>query len=403
MAEAPSPYAPGIIADERAPARAAGRPVVFLVAAFAMAVALMGGLWHLPIRGATDGLDPAYETIARVIFVGNAVSSLALLWAYLTDVVPVFGARREGTLLLTGIIAVIAWGALGFAGDNRFVWYGTAALFGLVTGATRAVVLGALAEIGQRRLRTATLAAAYFGVLQLGELAARALKTPLLFMPRAWTTGLGAGLALSVVVLVVATLGEDRLPPPEATALPRVTIPRFLRSRAFWASFGLQLCSGLLTLPWESFVRTVRFASGTDDRVFQLHWMSPAMWLTAVPVYLIASRYVPFRILLRLVLLAKAIALLASYAEPTHTVQMLCAAGRGMAAIACMDLAMRVAPPGREAFGVILLVGVSTVASAAVAPLAATLGDGRGMVALAGLGVAVLATLLVSLLPRDVH
>jgi hypothetical protein len=30
VAEAPSPYAPGIVADERAPARAAGRPVVFL-------------------------------------------------------------------------------------------------------------------------------------------------------------------------------------------------------------------------------------------------------------------------------------------------------------------------------------------------------------------------------------
>jgi len=53
MDEAPSPYTPGIIGDERPPPRPAGRAVVFLVATFVMAI-VTSELWQ-----EWSELDPA--------------------------------------------------------------------------------------------------------------------------------------------------------------------------------------------------------------------------------------------------------------------------------------------------------------------------------------------------------
>ena len=47
---------------------------------------------------------------------------------------PLLGARREGYLLLTGILSAVVWSVLVVASDHLFIWYGAAALFGVAIG-----------------------------------------------------------------------------------------------------------------------------------------------------------------------------------------------------------------------------------------------------------------------------
>ena len=407
MAEAPSPYAPGIIADEPVPARAAGRPIVFLVAAFAMAVVYLGDLWLVWLARAVGESGAPLKALYSVYPVGIAITAPTLLWAYLTDVLPLLGTRREGYLLLTGIMSAVAWGVLVVASDQLFILYGTAALLGVAIGVTRAVVLGGLAEIGQRREISGQLAAAYLGVTQIGLLAGWVVTRPLGLMSRAWTAGLGAALGLSLVVVVV-TLADERQPSPAVLPAARISVPRLLRSRAFWVSFAVLFFGGLATVPASIIALAHARLTHTPYQDPHAQWSSGVIALAAAALYAIACRFLRLRALLRLSLAAKAgaLMLIASAVSPMteaalQTTEIYRAGGEGLADVAFLHLAMRVAPPGREAFGTVLLVGVPYMVTTAMKSLARRI-DSPGHLPLIAAGVAVLAALLVSLLPREV-
>ena len=116
MADAPSPYAPGLVSDEpAAPPRPAGRPVIFLVATFVTTL-LVSGLWRL---WASRGRESTGSSNAGFATLSSVPAALMLLWAYLSDAVPLGGTRREGYLLVAVLMMAAAWLAVGSGSITR--------------------------------------------------------------------------------------------------------------------------------------------------------------------------------------------------------------------------------------------------------------------------------------------
>jgi MFS family permease len=406
MTDAPTPYAPGIITDERVPARPPGRPVVFLVAAFALGVAGNGPLWqYWSVQSMLD-LGASRTWSATVQLVGAVPSILALLWAYLSDVAPVWGTRREGYLVITSLMMAIGWLAMLAVGDHLVSWVALSVLFGLAVAASRAATLGALAEIGRRRAITGPLAAVSFGVGELGLLAGGGLLTALEPLDRGWSAGVGAGVALAVVVLVATMLDDSASAPaiePPAAPAERVSIPSFLRSRTFWASFAVLVCAGAATVPREFLNIRLRFLQRGELETIGQQWVQPVIAIAVAGVYALACRYVRFRIRFGLALLAEAVALALPASGGVGFALLLRTAGDSLSTVGVLDLALRAAPRGREAFGAVLLAGIPVVIRFGGMPalMPFLIDPSVVLLALVGAALAVLAACLVSLLPRD--
>ena len=180
---------------------------------------------------------------------------------------------------------------------------------------TRAVVLGGFAEIGQRReiqgssprptLASRSSVHSSVGVTAPLEPMSRAGASA---WALAWPGGRAHGRAI---------LADERQPSPTALPAARIGIPRFLRSREFWASFAVLVFRGLATLPFHHRARA-RSASRTPpinaaERlavvVARIHWRAAALYTDREPLsppsHPVAAR-----------LAAKAIALVAPSQRP---------------------------------------------------------------------------------------
>lgn len=407
MADAPSPYAPGIISTERVPPRPPGRVSVFLVATFAMTVATSGlyRFWSGRMMMMTGGLASA--SIATALAGLPAV--LILLWAYLSDRVGLLGTRREGYVLLSSLMMAIVWLALAFGRHLHLVWMATALPTGLAAAVSRAAIIGALAEIGRRRAATSRLAAAHVGLTELAEIAVLPATILFMFSSIAWAAGVAVGLMLALAFLIVVLGDGDAVaPPPAVPRSPPVTIVRFLRSWPFWASAALLAFAGAATVPEMVLTRTL-----TPDEMSAYwttaQWKTTVVMIGVVSVYLLICRRLRFDQLLRFALIAKAIGL-AVHALITHatgqalpmSAVMARAAGDGLATVALLDLAFRVAPPGREAFGAILLAGLAGIVTLLAGLIELALGTSVGSVTWFATGAAIAAALAVSLLPPEI-
>jgi len=265
------------------------------------------------------------------------------------------------------------------AAPGPLAWVAVAAPFGLATAFARPAILGALAEIGRRRAATGRLAAAHVSLAQLAELVLLPATLPMALTSLWLPAGVAAGLALAVVVLIVA-LSSGEMPAPGMPPPAVVGIPRFLRSRAFWTSTAVLACAGLATVPQTLLWPQLRAADGGPIGSWALRWTMPASTGAGALVYLVTCRRLPFAGLLRVALLVKAGTLAVQALTATNlaagTVDLVLharAVADGLAAAAVLDLVLRAAPRGREAFGSILLLGVSGVLTALVASLATSL------------------------------
>ena len=408
MADSPSPYAPGIIADEGTPPRPAGRAVVFLVAAFVMTLVASGA--SLFERAELAEIAGGPKTMNFLLAVGSAPRVLMLLWAYLSDRVALWGTRREGYVLFTALMTAVVWLLTAVAGNRQPVWFIAAALFGAAWAVSRAATSGGLAEIGQRRAATGRLGAAYIGVTQLAAIATILTSMVSELLSPRMMAGLAIGLSLAVVVLIVA-LPDDGAAPP--SPLHRPSIPRFLASRAFWSSFAVCALAGAATVPNELMVETRHTPEGAALLVGVAPWMIRVCAVGAAAVYFLCCRRIRFGVLLRITLVAKAFALLAypmvasaSGSGPAPIAFLARAAANGLLSVSLLDMAFRVAPKGREAFATILLAGVTTVvitltntieASAIESSLISVL-----HAAWCAAAAAILAAIAASLLPRAI-
>lgn len=400
MADSPSPYAPGIIADERSPPRPAGRAVVFLVATFVMMVVTSGPLWNEWTGRAMEIIGRGPETLGLIYGVGNAAGLLTLLWAYLSDTVPLWGTRREGYVMFASLLTALGWIALAFGSSAVAAWIAAAVLFGLLESVTGASVLGALAEIGQRRTSTGRLAAAYAGVVQLAALTRTPISLTSSYVSLPLAAGVAAGLCVAVVALT-ATLSDHASAAPPLPAAP-MRLRAFLSSRPFWTSAAVLACAGVAAMPRELIKRQSDHLYG-PHAAWWLPVMTPAIAIAGAVIYVLACRRVPFGVLLRAALFAKALALVAlASANPTGLAFVGFSVTDVAAHIALLDLALRVAPRGREAFGAILLVGLPRVAAALVFTTEAAFQTSTREGAAFGAVVAIVSVIAVSLLPPEI-
>ena len=290
-------------------------------------------------------------------------------------------------------------------------WLAVAAPIGLASSVARAAIVGALAEIGQRRAVTGPLAAAHLGLANLAQFALVPATLAIATTSIWFTSGAAIGLALAVVFLIVTLSDDDRpAPAPVGTPVTRVSIPTFLRSRSFWASAAVLGCAGIASVPSTLVREQLRAAHGGSSEQWAAAWTTPAITIAACGLYLLVSRRVSFRVLLRAALMAKAIALaahaLASRGSAAGTLDhalMVRDAGDALAAAAMLDLALRAAPRGREAFGAILLAGLPYVVMATIGtPFMLFLHDSAESVAWFAMAAAVASAIAVSLLPEAI-
>jgi len=403
----PSPYAPGIISEERTPPRPAGRPVVFLVAIF-----VVGLMTSAPIWWAWAMQSEAVSTYGRAMrnwffVITSAFSLLIVLWAYLSDRVALWGTRREGYLLLCGLTMSIIWVVLAVLGaDQDIAWMVGLVVIGAVTSVSRAAITGGLAEIGLRRAATGRLSAANIGLGRLAALVASPLAGVFSSAPMAVTAGIAAGLSL-ILVLAVITLSDDGSRPQDPAPVgDAVTIPKFLRSRTFWSSVAVITLAGLGTVPWEIITPRVAFESLGLLR-FNLAWMDEGPTIVAAVGYLFLCRRVILSRILRFAFFGQGLALfvfkgsLQTGDQGTVLVAALVLAiCAGFVHIALFDLALRAAPRGREAFGAILLGSVGTLTHTLKSTFERVRDTPAGAAALLAVAATIAAAIAVSLLPR---
>jgi hypothetical protein len=413
---APGPYAPGIIADQQPWSRPARRPALFLWATFVAALSNPSSLW-LPHARLILMQERGLSHLTTFTMVMSLSSVLVLLWAYLGDRVPVLGARREGHLMVATLVTAAGWLGAAFAPSYAAV-LAVSLVLALGMAMQRPAIDGALVEIGQRRGSTRLLAAASVGLAGAGDLVLVPLQVVLIMLPTGWTAGLGAGLALSVFGIIVSLADGDE-PPPAAAAdppagRPRIRLGAYLGSRAFWATLAVGLCARLGATPRSLAALAMAGKHGIDPSAATRAslWAAGAM-IAAAAVYALLGRALAPRRLLRLSLAALALGNVALVLlrgatsgwlpEAATLVQ---AFGVGLATVAGVDLAMRAAPRGREAFGYVLLTGapafvasgITNVVGARIVIAAPAL---LAPATVAATAAALIGVLAVSLVPSD--
>ena len=401
MTGSPSPYAPGIIADDRPAPRPAGRLVVFLVATFVSTVVASGTL--LFERAQQAELENGTKRMMFLSLAAGAPRLMMLLWAFLSDRFPLWGTRREGYVLFTALLAPIAWLLTTVGGDRLAAWIVAATIFGAASAISHAATSGAVAEIGQRRAATGRVGAAYLAIAQLGVVATFGMSAASELASPWLATGAAIGLSLAVVALIIVLPEDGTAPPPPAPTV-RPSIPRFLGSRAFWGSFAVCALAGAATVPKELVVEPQQTAEGAAVYSALAPWLVHACFIGAAAIYFLVCRLIRFGILLRVTLVAKAVALLAypmlAGAGSASIAFIARATANGLLSAALLDLALRVAPPGREAFGTILLASVTGVVIFVTNALADRLGVPDTRVATFAAAAAIAAALAAILLPR---
>ena len=400
MAEtpSPSPYAPGIISEEQAPPRPAGRASVLIMATFAMTLVSSTALWF-PWARRSMLVSGRRSVLELAISAAPLSGALILVWAYLSDRVAVWGTRREGYLLLSGLTMAVTWVVLAFLGLRDVAWLVAAVEFGVATSVTRAAVAGGLAEIGQRRAITGRLAAANVTAARAAALVA---SLTILFGIESFplVAGIAAGLSLAVVVLIVTL--TDQGPRPVPAAVSPVTIPQFLRSRSFWSSAAFLTIAGLATMP-----RAIIASRLATPVVFgRLQWVESVATIAGALGYMFVCGRLSLRNVLRIGLIADALVLIAfertlragapGGLDVGATALAVC---DGVIIAALFDLVLRAAPRGREAFGTILLGGFPVFAGLLVSTLAGVLELSPGAVTWFAASAAIAGAFAVSLLP----
>jgi hypothetical protein len=288
---------------------------------------------------------------------------LILASAYLSDRVGLWGTRRDGYLLLCGLTMTITWVVLAVVGTGDVVWVLAVVEFSVIGSVMRAAVVGGLVEIGQRRAATGRWSAGFLIATQAAFLAATPLAAVFTIAPGPLTAGIAAGLSAAIVILITMVT-DDGARPPEGPAVAPVKIWQFLRSRTFWSVACFGCIAGLATVPRELIV-THLWATHSDtmtETSGRLRWIEGAVQIAAAVGYLFVCRRAPLRRVLRISLFANALVLIAfertlqwGAGGGLEVAAAAVAANRGIVIIAVLDLVLRAAPRGREAFGAILL------------------------------------------------
>jgi hypothetical protein len=345
------------------------------------------------------------------ILATESSAALSLLWGYVSDTLRPASRRRERYLLVGSAILVTAWIAAILVPRAVGPWLAVGVPIGLGATLIKVAAFGALVELAGRRRIAGRLAAvlvvlgvmeALVGAPLLGEVVARS---------RGWTAAVGATFGLSAAFVVTAYVRSDERSAPAGADADDAPSPRlwvYLGSRTLWTVLILASMSsvgGEVLRFADRVTQTARTMGRSSDLREQAGLVGEAAIVVMAGAYGFCSGRVKPRTLMQLSLLAEALGLLLLLRidqadAPGWLVRIAAARGLGgPARVAMIDLALRTAPRGREAFGFALLTGVPPFLGAFLSPflLVSTLGVLAGVVIPAAL--AALAALAVALVP----
>jgi hypothetical protein len=403
---APSPYAPGKLPDEPAVVRPAGRAAVFLWAIAVWAIAAPGVLWRpWTLTMMRDHRGDAWFNAFTLVTA--AFGPLGPVLAYLGDRVPVLGTRREGHLLLASLVSAGAWLLVAFGPRSEAPWLAITGALGVAAVMATAATNGALAEIGQRRGTTGLLAAASLAIVNLGGFASGHLDRFVYDRPLAWTGGVGAGLAVSVVLAIVFLSQPQAVDAAssvgQAASVPapgdRTGLRAFLGRRTFWVTAAMVSLNEASRIGvWMP--RELSALRAPEALARGMVLQAVAMVAAAAAYALLCRRTRP-RTLLPMCLLASSAgrAAFGLAGESSHgTVADGLGGGLGYAAMA--DLTLRSCPRGREAFGYMLLMFPRALFTSLMPVVLFRAGASVNTTTAAAAAGPVLAAVMVVLLPR---
>jgi hypothetical protein len=306
---------------------------------------------------------------------------LAIVWALLSDRVPLFGLRREGYLFLGLLLTVLAWLAAPFVPSAVT----PVVALGIVLNLGNAVAVvagrGALAEEAQRRGITGWAAVALSTIIEWPSYLWRPLHAHLHTPAAVGAVCVVASLAV-IVALALSSRGQPAQPGWTALALPTFVAPpqrllTFLGSRAFWSIALLVFCQEASGLPSRLLGGEMPEGAALPDVVVShAAWLSPVSVALAGVAYAFLCRRLPLRVLLPNCMLARALTDIAFASLPRSTglaldAALLATAAAGiLAGIAVLHVALRALPRGNQATAYILTLSVPTsLAFAGLPPL----------------------------------
>jgi hypothetical protein len=367
-------------------------------------------LWAIVVATAVDPADLARTlgrgdrtTLTSLFIAKSAPAVLSLLWAFLSDAVPIMGTRREGYLLLAAILTLAASVGAIFAPHAFASSMAVVLAVGVGAAVATAATWGALAELGQRLGASGRLAAAAVGLPTLVSSAMFPVEERLMFVSANWSLGLTAVLAASLLLLLVVLSDEGGAAPTRA-ASPPVERPTSLLARSFWIVFVIGACGALAMTP----ARLGRNLAKVPSEVsLLLSFEHSAATFASALVYALVCWRVSLRKLLRLSLLAQSAAAIAALMpwwteEPSRTiVDSAFWLTSGLSSIALLDLAIRTVPVRRAALGLTLFASARPV----IAALSSMVLVRASMPPLAAVGAvaSLVGALLVSRVPPSIR
>ena len=379
-AAAADPYAPGRAppAEPRRGVAAPGSALVFLWAIAALSTAGLRDIWDPWARSLLAGEgapDPRSFGYYRGLVTIPAL--LTLLWAYLSDRVPVLESRREGYLVIASLLAIVAWVGAAFLTLDLVAIVAIGLALTTASTTSFAAIGGALAEIGHRDRRWGRLSAARMSLYILSGLAGEPLVGFLFQRPIGWSAGTGAVAALSIAVLAFLALERGPQASGAAQVEPAPTViklTRWLFTRLFWGPLLVMVTGAVPNAVYgrmNEFTEQVLRLSETDTTRAQV--ASALGSLAGVGAYWVTCQRLPLRKLLPAAVVLDAIAIVAiddagRWVGTFVAARAFAGFASTLATCARYDLVLRAAPAGREAFGVALMAGAAAMVSAFVMP-----------------------------------
>jgi hypothetical protein len=291
----------------------------------------------------------------RLGMMGMLAIPLVILAPFLTDRVRLFGTRREGYLIVGGVLSVLAWLAAGWLPLAAARAMAILSVLNLGQSVVMTAARGGLTDHARRLGATGVLAAG--SIIVSGLAGAVSSAVPSFIESRVEAAVYGALLSVSIVVAAalpgpLSSAGSE--PPPDRFG-------SYLVSRRFWS---VAVVNGLA---FAASIPKAWLGGGGSDLIKvprEVLWRGSAiMTLGEIVVgigYALACRRVAPRILLPLGILAMAGATLAYLAVPatsglpTALAFAVMSIGKALAVIALLDVTLRSVPHGNEAVGYML-------------------------------------------------
>jgi MFS family permease len=287
----------------------------------------------------------------------------------LTDAFPLFGSRRKSYILISTVLAALAWWALIITPRD----YRNLLVVAIVINAFMVVVSTAVGGYMVETAQASSGSGRLTAIRQFIQQACLVINGPaagyLASIAFGWTAAACGGIMFLLVPVTILFLHERRLKPNSREVLSnaKVQLLNIATARSMWAAAGLTalfyIAPGFATALFYKQQNELHFSTQTQGF---LQLIAGISGIVAAVGYGILCRRVNLRTLLVWCMLAATIAnlgyLFYSSLGRAQAIEGLNGFGYTLAELALMDLAVRSTPAGSEGLGFSIMISVRNLA-----------------------------------------